>query len=158
MARRRNEVRKKGSPERKAQIKRRVKHEELIAQLAPEDRDPGNERSVTEALIEERRSGPADLDQLFDQYEMEQEAFRRVRYLRAGGEMPRPEKRMKRPRLVAGPLNNPLIGAYQHLYERLSKELNTAEDLHQKMALSVAARALVNAIETERLINSPYEK
>lgn len=158
MARRRNEVRKKGTPGRKAQIKRRVMLDDLIAQLTPENRDPGNERSVTDALIEERRSGPADLDEVLDQHEIEREAFQRVLALPEDGEMPRPEEPMKLRRAVAGPLNNPLIVAYQHLYERLSKELNTAKDLHQKMALSVAAKALVNAIETERLIHSPYKK
>jgi hypothetical protein len=61
-------------------------------------------------------------------------------------------------RKVAGPLNDPLIEAYERLYARLSKELDAAEDLREKMALSVAARALTNAIETERLIHSPYEK
>ena len=89
MARRRNEVRKKDSPERKAQMKRRVGHDELIAQLAPEDRDPGNERSVSAALIDERRSEPADLDEVLDQYEIEQ-ALRRVLALRGDGGMPRP--------------------------------------------------------------------
>jgi hypothetical protein len=138
MARKRNELRSKGTPERKTQIKRRVGHDELIAQLTPENRDPGNECSVTDALIEERRSGPADLDDVFDQYEIEREAFRCALDLRRGGEMPRPEHTIEG-RRVAGPLNNPIIEAYKHLYARLSEQLNSAEDLHEKMALCVAA-------------------
>ena len=61
-------------------------------------------------------------------------------------------------RRVAGPLNDPLIEAYERLHARLTKEQDEAEDLYQKMALSQAARALVNAIENERLINGPYGK
>jgi len=61
-------------------------------------------------------------------------------------------------RMVAGPLNEPLIEAYECLYARLTKELDEIKDLYQKMALSQAARALVNAIENERLIYGPYGK
>ena len=156
MPRKQGEVRKKDSQRGNARVKRRLKHEELIAQLTPEDRDPGNERSVSDALIEERRCGPADLDQFFD--EMEQEDLRRNRDLRDSGNIPRFEKQMKSRRLVAGPLSNPLIEAYERLYARLSKELDEAEDSNEKMALSQAARALINAIETERLIHSPYDR
>lgn len=59
---------------------------------------------------------------------------------------------------VAGPLNDPLIEAYEHLHARLTLEMNTTEDLNERMALSQAARALVNAIETERLIRGPYQR
>lgn len=61
-------------------------------------------------------------------------------------------------RRVVGPLNDPLIDAYERLYDRLAKELDEVEDLYQKMALSQAARALVNAIEYERLIYGPFGK
>lgn len=120
----------------------------MIAQLTIEDRDLGNERSVSDTLIEDRRCGPADLDEVLDQVEIEQELWH-VLALRAEGGMPGPKERMKRRRVVAGPLNNPLIEAYERLYARLSKELNAAGDLYEKMALSQAARALINAIETE---------
>lgn len=59
---------------------------------------------------------------------------------------------------VAGPLNDPLIQAYERLHDRLAKEQNEAEELYQKMALSRAVRALLNAIEIERLIRGPYER
>ena len=61
-------------------------------------------------------------------------------------------------RRVAGPLNDPLIEAYERLHARLTKEQDKAEDLYQKMALSQATRALVNAIENERLIYGLYGK
>jgi hypothetical protein len=59
---------------------------------------------------------------------------------------------------VAGPLNDPLIEAYERLYARLTKEQDETGDLYQRMALSQAARALVNAIENERLIFGQYGK
>jgi hypothetical protein len=61
-------------------------------------------------------------------------------------------------RRVVGPLNDPLIEAYERLHARLTKEQEESKDLYQKMALSQATRALVNAIENERLIYGPYEK
>lgn len=61
-------------------------------------------------------------------------------------------------RRVAGPLNGPLIEAYERLHARLAKEQEKAKDLYQKMALSQATRALVNAIENERLFYGPYGK
>src|SRR6476469_8586957 len=109
MARRRNEVRKKESPKRKAQAKRKVGHDELIAQLTNEDRNPANERSVTEALLEERRSGPADLDEVLNQYEAEWGRFHRVLAIQEGDRLPSFEE--GRPRSVIEPLNNPLIEA-----------------------------------------------
>lgn len=156
MARKRNDVSKKVSPKRKAQRKRRLGHDELIAQLAADDSDPGNERSVTYALLEERRSGPADLDEVLDQFEIERDAFHRVLADREHGEMPYPEEPVRR--RVVGPLNHPLIEAYERLYARLNRELNAAPNLYERLALSQATRALINAIETERLIHSPYEK
>jgi hypothetical protein len=61
-------------------------------------------------------------------------------------------------RRVVGPLNDPLIEAYESLHARLAKEQEEAKDLYQEMALSQATRALVNAIENERLIYGSYEK
>ena len=61
-------------------------------------------------------------------------------------------------RRAAGPLNEPLMEAYERMYARLTKELDEATDLYEKMAPSQAARALVNALETERLIHVPYGK
>ena len=61
-------------------------------------------------------------------------------------------------RRVAGPLNDPLIEAYERLHARLAKEQDEVENLYQKMALGQAARALVNAIDNERLIYGPYGK
>ena len=67
-------------------------------------------------------------------------------------------RRVAEGRRVAGPLNDPLIEAYERLYTRLTREQDEAEDTYQKMALSQAARALINAIENERLIHGLYGK
>ena len=68
------------------------------------------------------------------------------------------KRRVAEDRKVAGPLNEPLIEAYERLYARLAKEMDEVGDVYQKMALSQAARALVNALETERFIHGPYGK
>jgi len=128
----------------------------LIAQLAPNDSDPANERSVTYALREERRSGPADLNEVLDQCEIERDAFHRILANRGHGEIPYPEEPSRR--RVVGPLNNPLITAYVRLYARLNRELNASPNLFERLTLSHATRTLINAIETGRLIHSPYEK
>lgn len=65
------------------------------------------------------------------------------------------KRRVAEDRRVAGPLYDPLIEAYERLHARLAKEIDEVEDVYQKMALSQAARALVNALDTERLIHGP---
>lgn len=68
------------------------------------------------------------------------------------------KRSMAEDRTVAGPLHDPLIEAYERLYARLAREQDEAGNLYERMALSQAARALVNAIETERLIFGSYGK
>jgi len=77
---------------------------------------------------------------------------------RRRNEVPKHKVAAKEERMLAGPLNDPLIEAYERLYARMTQEQAEVDDLYQKMALSQAARALINAIENERLIFGPYGK
>jgi len=61
----------------------------------------------------------------------------------------------KRTRLD-GPINTPLIEAYQRLHDKLQREMNTTTDFNDRMALGTAMRAIENAIDIERLVCGPY--